>query len=83
MNQGKKQRYGTQTIISDKEYGGYVVPLENPDQVDKLRQEMGLESLKEYLNEFDIEWDLEKYKRDAVIIEKRFKDRFESLRKNK
>ncbi|WP_160716377.1 DUF6624 domain-containing protein [Chitinophaga solisilvae] len=83
MNQGKKQRYGTQTIISDKEYGGYIVPLENPDQVDELRQEMGLESLKEYLKEFDIDWDIEKYKREETIIEKRYKARFESLRKRR
>lgn len=83
MNQGKKQRYGSQTIITNKEYGPYIVPLENPDQVDKLRKEMGLEPLVDYLTEFGIEWDLEKYKRDLNIIEKLYKDRLESLKKKK
>lgn len=70
MNQGKKQVYGTQVIISKNEYGPYVVPLENIDKVDELRAQLGLPPLKDYLEEFDMEWDVERYKKDFSLIEK-------------
>lgn len=81
MNQGKKQIYGTQTIISSNPKNSYVVPLENPEKVDELRQEFGLEPLKEYLEEMGIDWNLEEYKKNEKRIEKMYKERFEKRKK--
>ncbi len=75
MNQGKKQIYGTQVIISKNPANSYVVPLKNPDNVDKLRKEIGLEPLKEYLMEHDMEWNLEEYKKQLPKIEELYKKR--------
>ena len=78
MNQGKKQIYGTQIIKSNNNpENSYVVPLQNPDNVDILRTSIGLDSLKEYLEEEGIEWNLDKYKEDLPRIEKLYKERFE------
>lgn len=55
MNQGKAQIYGTQTI-GTKNRKTYVVPLQNVNRVDKLRQEVGLEPLAEYMKEFGKIW---------------------------
>jgi len=82
MNQGKKQVYGTQVITSKNDYGPYVVPLENIDKVDELRAQLGLPPLKDYLEEFDMEWDVERYKKDLPLIEKQYQDWFEKQRSN-
>ncbi len=50
-NQGKKQIYGTQVITSSDPKNSYIIPLQNPDKVDELRKEVGLEPLQEYLEE--------------------------------
>lgn len=81
MNQGKKQRYGTQLILSNKEYGPYIVPLENPDQVDELRAQLGLEPLSDYVEEDGIEWEVEAYKRELPTIERLYQERFEKIQK--
>lgn len=50
--QGGQQRYGTQ-IIKDDEQGDWVVSrLEDPDRVDELRKEIGLEPLQDYIARF-------------------------------
>lgn len=69
MNRGEMQVYGTQTISRNGRLA-YVVPLENPDQVDSLRQSVGLETMAVYL---DGEWDLEQYKRDLPKIKQEYK----------
>lgn len=80
MNQGKKQRYGTQLILSNKEYGPYIVPLEDPDQVDELRRKVGLEPLGEYVQEEGIEWDIEAYKKELPMIERLYQARVEKIK---
>jgi hypothetical protein len=47
--QGKPQRYGT-AIFRSKDGIYRPFPIENPTQVDVLRQEVGLDSLQEYLS---------------------------------
>lgn len=81
MNQGKNQIYGTQVI----HYGmqkSYVVPLENPEKVDDLRKEVGLDSLDNYLKEQGLTWNLEDYKKTLPENERLYKERFEK-NKNK
>ena len=81
MNQGKKQIYGTQIITSKKPGDSYVVPLENPDKVNELRKEIGLEPLEDYLQEEGLSWDLEEYKKNLPRIEKLYQEWFEKLKK--
>lgn len=77
MNQGEKQIYGTQTIISKDPKLSYVVPLQYPEKVDELRKEIGLDPLNDYLQEEGLSWNLEDYKNDLPRIEKLYKERYE------
>lgn len=67
MREGKKQPYGSQ-IIADRETGEqYVYPVEDPDNLDKRRSAMGLQPMKKYFPQ----WDLEAYKKKLPeIVEK-------------
>jgi len=59
LGQGKKQIYGSQ-IGRDKKTGKYyILPLEDPDNVDKRRAAVGLQPLSEYVNQWQIKWDVE------------------------
>ncbi len=61
LRQGKKQIYGSQ-IGSDPNTGEkYVLPLEDPVNVDSRRNEVGLGPLGEYTAYFGFEWNLEEY----------------------
>jgi hypothetical protein len=79
MNQGKKQRYGTQKIVSNDPTKTYIIPLEYPDNIDDLRKELGLPPLAEDLAEEGIHWDLDEYKKNLPVIEKMYKERYEAL----
>ena len=69
LRQGKRQTYGSQ-IGTDPETGKhYVLPLEDPDNVDKRRAEVGLGMLAGYTQRFDFEWDVEAYKKQLPEIE--------------
>ncbi|MDB5014652.1 MAG: hypothetical protein JWQ25_2854 [Daejeonella sp.] len=62
VNQDKKQLYGTQIGRDSITQKYYVYPLNDPDNVDKRRAKMGFGKLSDYLLEWQIKWDLEKYK---------------------
>jgi hypothetical protein len=61
IGQGKKQIYGSQ-IGEDDSGKYYVLPLEDPDNVDKRRLEVGLNPLAEYAIYWQIKWDVNEYK---------------------
>lgn len=66
LRKGKKQIYGSQI---SKDYDTklyYVLPLEDPDNVDKRRAAVGLQSLAEYVSYWQIKWDVEQYKKDMM-----------------
>ncbi|MNQ90635.1 hypothetical protein D3C85_1059860 [compost metagenome] len=70
LRQGKKQIYGSQ-IGRDKETNKYYVSiLEDPDNVDKRRAEIGLQPMADYVSKWQIKWDVEQYKKDLPEIEK-------------
>ncbi len=69
ITQHKKQVYGSQ-LTGDGTGKYYVLPLEDPDNVDKRRTAVGLQPLKEYLQYWKMEWDIEQYKKDLPKIEK-------------
>lgn len=64
LRQGRKQIYGSQIGKDIKTQLYYVSPLDDPDNVDKRRAEVGLQPLAEYLSHWKIKWDIEQYKKD-------------------
>jgi hypothetical protein len=67
IGENKKQIYGSQ-IVSNSTGGLVVAPMEDPDNVDKRRAEMGLESMADYCKNFNLTWDLERYKKDLPLL---------------
>jgi hypothetical protein len=63
LRQGGKQIYGSQISRDDKTGKYYVMPLEDPDNVDKRRQQVGLGPIKDYISEWGIIWNVEEYKK--------------------
>lgn len=61
LGKGEKQIYGSQ-ISGNSEMGYFLLPLLDPDNVDKRRAEVGLKPIKEYLLYWGITWDVEEYK---------------------
>ncbi len=68
LGTGKKQVYGSQ-IGRDKDGKYYISPLEDPDNVDKRREEVGLGSLADYVRNWQINWDAAAYKKDLPRLE--------------
>ncbi|MDQ3046244.1 MAG: hypothetical protein M3R27_01755 [Bacteroidota bacterium] len=65
---GKKQIYGSVVISFDgKKY--YISPMEDPEQVDKRRSEIGLNTMNDYLKGWGLKWDIKKYKRELSVFE--------------
>jgi hypothetical protein len=62
LGQGKKQVYGSQ-LRTNSEGKTTLSPLEDPDNVDKRRADVGLQPLGEYLKHWNLVWDVEEYKK--------------------
>lgn len=63
LGKGEKQIYGSQ-IGSDQETGEYyVLPLIDPDNVDKRRSEVGLGTIQDYISNWGMTWNVEEYKK--------------------
>lgn len=61
LRKGGKQIYGSQ-IGRDQETGEYFVsPLEDPENVDKRRAEVGLGPISKYVSRWNITWDVKKH----------------------
>lgn len=73
LRQGKRQIYGSQIGRDPDTQNSYVLPLEDPDNVDKRRAKVGLGPLSEYVNHWQIKWDVEQYKIDLPKIEEKMK----------
>ncbi len=72
LRNGRKQIYGSQIGIN-KDGTYYIDAMEDPDNVDKRRAEVGLNPLAEYVKHWDIKWDLEAYKKQLPELEKKLK----------
>jgi len=70
--EGRKQTYGSQVSWDTKTNRAYVVPIEDPDNVDRRRAGVGLPPMKEYLAEMQITWDPEQYKKELPLLEAEF-----------
>jgi tetratricopeptide (TPR) repeat protein len=69
LAEGKKQIYGSQIGYDSETNKSYVLPLEDPDNVDKRRAKMGLGSFADYVKRWDIVWNSEEYKKQLLLIE--------------
>jgi hypothetical protein len=69
LEHGKRQIYGSQIHKDPDTQKSYLAPLDDPDNVDKRRASVGLEPLTEYLKNYNIIWDVEKYKAELPLIE--------------
>jgi hypothetical protein len=69
LKHGKKQIYGSQVGQNGKTLEYYILPLLDPDNVDKRRATVGLNPLSEYVSFWNIKWDVEGYKKDLPMIE--------------
>lgn len=66
LGEGRWQVYGSQ-IGRDNATGKYFVrPLEDPDRVDERRASVGLGPLADYVKRWDITWDVEAFKNQAL-----------------
>jgi hypothetical protein len=73
LRNSKEQIYGSQIGQDEKTLQYYVLPLLDPDNVDKRRAEVGLRPISEYLQHWDLKWDVEQYKKDLVDIKAKLK----------
>lgn len=64
LRQGKKQIYGSQLMRNNSTGKYYVQPLDDPENVDKRRAEVGLSPIKEYVSQWGIKWSVEQYNKD-------------------
>ena len=67
LRKGEKQIYGSQ--IGSRKEGYYVLPLIDPDNVNKRRAEVGLGTIQEYVSKWGITWDVEEYKKKLLEYE--------------
>jgi uncharacterized protein DUF6624 len=65
LGEGRKQIYGSQIGTDPETNKQFVLPLEDPDNVDKRRAAVGLGPLSEYVKTWDIVWDVEAYKKQT------------------
>ncbi len=68
LKQGRMQYYGSQVIWSSINNKHVVLPLDDPDNVDKRRAAVGLQPLSAYVSVWNIKWDVEQYKKDLPAI---------------
>lgn len=52
MDAGKKQKFGTQ-VVKNQQGKWELYPVDNPDSLDKRREEIGLKPIQEYLKDFN------------------------------
>jgi len=73
--QGRKQTNGSQIGTESQTHIYYNLQLEDPENVDLRRAQVGLPPLSGYIEEWQIKWDVEQYKKDLPSIESNLKRR--------
>lgn len=73
LGEGKRQIYGSQIGYDNETNKSFVLPLEDPDNVDKRRAAVGLGLLADYVKRWDIVWNIEEYKKQLPEIEEKQK----------
>jgi hypothetical protein len=76
LRQGKRQTYGSQVGWDMRTNRHFMLPLEDPDHVDQRRAAVGLPPLSEYLQNWQMTWDAEQYKKDLPRIDSLYRATF-------
>lgn len=63
LGEGKKQVYGSQIGTDPKTGEHYVLPLTDPDNVNKRREQVGLGTIEDYIANWNMTWDVGLYKK--------------------
>ncbi|MDF1673825.1 MAG: hypothetical protein P1U41_09975 [Vicingaceae bacterium] len=63
MRNGNKQIYGSQILFDEESGQPYVYPIIEPDSVNIRRAKVGLGTIEEYAQIFEIVWDLNEHKK--------------------
>lgn len=58
---GRKQIYGTQIGMNPETGKNYILPLEDPENVNELRRQMDLPPMEVYLSSMGMSWSLDEY----------------------
>lgn len=74
LREGRRQIYGSQIGYDNETQKSYVLPLDDPDNVDKRREEAGLGLLADYVKLSGIDWNVEEYKKELQAIEEKYKN---------
>ncbi|MCD0468157.1 DUF6624 domain-containing protein [Flavobacterium sp. JAS] len=69
LRESHKQIYGSQ-ISMIPGVKAFVLPLDDPDNVDKRRAEVGLGPIADYVKKWNIVWDVEAYKKELPELER-------------
>lgn len=69
LGEGRRQIYGSQIGYDEDAEKSFVLPLDDPDNVDKRRVKVGLDPMSAYVKGWNIQWDAEQYKKDLPGIE--------------
>lgn len=75
LRRGEHQIYGTQLAIDDQSKHPYVLPLKDPVNVDNRRLKMGLNTMQENLNRWDLIWNVKDYMKSLPKIIARMKSK--------
>lgn len=70
LREGRRQIYGSQIAINSITNKSHISPLEDPDNVDKRRAEVGLGPIANYAKKNGLVWDVEAYKKELPELEK-------------
>ncbi|MBE7693696.1 hypothetical protein G1K75_12820 [Tenacibaculum finnmarkense] len=69
LRTGNRQIYGSQIGRNQETGKFYVSPIKDPESVDKRRTEVGLGTIQEYINNWNIIWNVEKHKEMTTKLE--------------
>lgn len=73
LQEGRSQIYGSQLSWDLKTNTYIILPIVDPDNLDKRRAAVGLIAYADYLKGLNIMWNLEQYKKELPEIERQFK----------
>lgn len=72
LGQGSKQLYGSQVGVDQESGQYYVKPLQDPENVNERRKEMGLGPIEDYVSRWNIDWTVEKHLENIERFENDF-----------
>jgi hypothetical protein len=75
LRRGEHQIYGTQLAMDDQSKDPYVLPLKDPTNVDNRRLKMGLNTMQENLNRWNLTWNVNDYIKSLPDIIARMKSK--------